>query len=518
MAAPAPRIFVNIASYRDTECQWTVKDLFDKAADPDRVFVGICWQFVPGEDDDCFQVETRPDQVRVAEFLAKESRGVCWARHHSQKLWDGEEYTLQIDSHMRFVPEWDRVALDMLAECPSEKPILSTYPIPYVPPDALSDDAVVTIIPKWFDKNRVLAFRSLSISPEDAPRDPQPAAFCAAGMLFGPSALIADVPYDPHIYFQGEEITLAVRLWTHGWDIFTPNKVIAYHDYTNRADRVRHWKDEVDWVWLNQISVARVRQLLGVETSADPDVLKDLGDFGLGEARTLTDYEDFSGIDFAKQTINGEPAPQPDEPEQLPDRERRAKVFTLIWEQNGWGSKETRSGAGAMLSQTEAVRRALPPLFEELGIEALADAGCGDLNWMAEISKDLRFYMGFDVVPGLVRELQGKFKDRANHFFVVKDVVTDMMPRCDAIFCRDCLTHLSSEEVKRALNLFKDSGAAYLIATTHVGGKNRDIKTGEWTATDLTAQPYNLPAPLRLLDEKLPNTRKSLGVWRLSEI
>ncbi len=518
MPAAEPRIFVNIASYRDTECQWTVKDLFDKAAEPDRVFVGICWQFVPGEDDDCFLEQTRPDQCRVAEFHAKDSRGVCWARRHSQKLWQGEEYTLQIDSHMRFVPEWDKVVLEMLDECASEKAILSTYPIPYEPPDKLSDDAIVTIKPKFFDKHRVLAFRSVAVAPKDSPPDPQPSAFCAAGLLFGPSAIIEDAPYDPHIYFQGEEITLAVRLWTRGWDIFSPSKVIAYHDYTNRADRVRHWKDEVDWATLNNLSVARVRHLLGVEQSADPEVFKDLDQFGLGTDRTLADYEAFSGVNFADQTIDGQPAAQPDEPEELPEAGRRSKVFSLIWEQNGWGAKESRSGAGAMLAQTAVIRESLPKLFDELDIEILGDAGCGDLNWMSEISTGLRIFLGFDVVAGLIRELQGKFADRPNHFFSVTDIVTDALPCCDAIFCRDCLTHLTPDEVQRTLAKFKESRSTYLVATTHPGGQNRDIKTGEWTPTDLGAAPYGLPPPARLISEELPNTQKSLGVWRLSEI
>ena len=129
-----PLIFVAIASYRDTECQWTVKDLFEKATYPDRIFVGICWQFVPGEDDDCFQVTTRPEQCRVLEFHARDSQGACWARHQGQTLWRGEDYVLQIDSHMRFVPGWDERLLEMLAACPSDRAVLSTYPPAYVPP------------------------------------------------------------------------------------------------------------------------------------------------------------------------------------------------------------------------------------------------------------------------------------------------------------------------------------------------------------------------------------------------
>src|SRR6266850_4847037 len=107
------RIFVQIASYRDPECQWTLKDLFEKATNPERVFVGIAWQYVIGEDDHCFQIETRPKQVRIQRLNARLSKGVCWARSMTQQLWQCEEYTLQIDSHMRFEPDWDQKLISM---------------------------------------------------------------------------------------------------------------------------------------------------------------------------------------------------------------------------------------------------------------------------------------------------------------------------------------------------------------------------------------------------------------------
>ncbi len=518
VVAPEPRIFVNIASYRDTECQWTVKDLFEKAADPDRIVVGVCWQYVPGDDDDCFQIETRPEQCRIDKIHAKESRGVCWARMRTQALWRDEEYTLQIDSHMRFVPEWDRVLLDMLAECPSEKAILSSYPIPYEPPDKLSDDAVVTIKAKHFNANRVLAFTSAARPIKDAPASPEPSAFCAAGFLFGPSQIITDVPYDPHIYFQGEEITLAVRLWTHGWDIFSPNKVVIYHDYTNRADRIRHWKDEVDWVKINQRSLARVRHFLGIEKTDDAEALMELEKYGLGEQRDLAAYEAFSGITFGDQCIDGEPAFQEEDQEEIPEGKRRPHVFNIIWEQNAWGNAESRSGPGSSLQQTEHIRQRLPEVFRFLDIEILADASCGDFNWLCEISGDLQIYMGFDIVPGLIKDLREKHVDRKNHFFTVADIVTDVLPRCDAIFSRDCLTHLMLEESQRALQRFKESGTTFLIATTHANGQNAEIKTGGWHPMDLTAAPFNLPQPIISIDEQLQGSKKALGIWRLADI
>jgi Glycosyltransferase (GlcNAc) len=39
------RIFVSIAAYRDSECSHTIRDLFDKARFPHRLFVGVLWQY-----------------------------------------------------------------------------------------------------------------------------------------------------------------------------------------------------------------------------------------------------------------------------------------------------------------------------------------------------------------------------------------------------------------------------------------------------------------------------------------
>jgi hypothetical protein len=45
-----PRIFVSIPAFRDEECQWTLRDLFVKAAHPQRVFAGVVWQVDPAAD------------------------------------------------------------------------------------------------------------------------------------------------------------------------------------------------------------------------------------------------------------------------------------------------------------------------------------------------------------------------------------------------------------------------------------------------------------------------------------
>jgi hypothetical protein len=55
----------------------------------------------------------------------------------TQRLYAGEEYTLQIDSHMRFTRHWDETLIRMLRqlvdECGIPKPILTAYPHGYEP-------------------------------------------------------------------------------------------------------------------------------------------------------------------------------------------------------------------------------------------------------------------------------------------------------------------------------------------------------------------------------------------------
>lgn len=296
-----PRIFVSIASYRDVECQATVKDIFEKAMIPDRVVLGLCLQVVPGEDDDCFLYQTRPKQCRIVRFHARDSRGVCWARHQTQTLWDGEDYYLQIDSHMRFVAGWDEKLLEMLNSCPGDKPILTTYPTGYTPPN-LADEHFFTVMhPAAFDAQGVLSFGSKLIPIDEAPPRPVPNPFLAAGLLFAPAAAIAEVPYDPNLYFLGEEITLAVRLFTHGWNSFTPVRPLIHHNYSHRSRR--HWNDNPGWKDLNARSMRRIRHLLGMEACADASIVADLDLYGLGTVRSLAAYERFAGVNFRGRTV-----------------------------------------------------------------------------------------------------------------------------------------------------------------------------------------------------------------------
>ena len=130
-------IFIQIASYRDPQLLLTIEDMLDKAKYPKNLRIGICWQHSDKDtwpDVDKYKGDSR---FRILDVPYKDSKGVCWARNAVQKLYDGEKYTLQLDSHHRFAQDWDQTLIDMLVDLLKnghEKPLITSY-IPSFDPD-----------------------------------------------------------------------------------------------------------------------------------------------------------------------------------------------------------------------------------------------------------------------------------------------------------------------------------------------------------------------------------------------
>jgi len=198
------------------------------------------------------------------------------------------------------------------------------------------------------------------------------------------------------------------------------------------------------------------------------------------------------------------------------------QVFTEEFRRNRrvWKDRDSASGPGSSLAQTEAVRRALPGLLRELGCRSLLDAPCGDFFWMKLLELDVD-YIGGDIVAELVRENQRRYGD-ARRRFVHLDLLQDELPRADLVLCRDCLVHLSFEHIRQALANIRKSGCRYLLTTTFVDrDANADILTGLWRPVNLQLPPFGFSEPVRLIDEEspLPDQRdKRLGLWKVEDI
>lgn len=185
-----------------------------------------------------------------------------------------------------------------------------------------------------------------------------------------------------------------------------------------------------------------------------------------------------------------------------------------------WGDGESISGPGSSLDATTEIRDLLPGLLNELGVRSLLDLPCGDFHWMQNVDLPGVQYIGADVVRTIIDDNRSRFPDRD---FRQLDLITENLPTVDAIFCRDCLVHLPYHGIGKALQRIVDSGADWLITTHFPGRTNHNIPMGSWRPLDLTAAPFHLPPPVRIINEGCVEgdggyADKSLGVWRIEDI
>ena len=309
-------IFVQIAAYRDPDLPATLHNLLTRAANPERLHFGICLQ-LDASDPLSWREQSFPDHahLQIKNVAAADSRGACWARSQAQGFYNGEDFLLQIDSHMRAVEQWDVLLLRTWNDCNDLRAVLSVYPNGFQQPCQLQTSTLPVMAARNFDDYGILKFQGISRykMPKEQPEQPLQNAFVAGGFLFGPGSIVKNVPYDPELYFYGEEISMSARLWTHGYNIFCPNRLLLFHLYkSSGADgdtSATHWSDHQNWFQLNRRALVRVHALLrSVKAApktlnATPADIKSLIDFGLGVERTLSDYQSWAGIDFAQQSI-----------------------------------------------------------------------------------------------------------------------------------------------------------------------------------------------------------------------
>eukprot|EP00434_Breviolum_minutum_P032014 symbB.v1.2.028313.t2/scaffold2956.1/size66508/2 len=346
------RIFVSIVAYCDPELPSTILSLLSQSERPDLLYIGLIWQgpetelLLPTTELQKFWTheshETRLPTVtslvlptgtldistthgghlRVISMPAEDARGPCWARYLAQLLWKKEELYLQLDSHMRFVPLWDRKARRDLLICQqkSQKPVLCCYGRAYqqgLPYDMAPKNLTGCLnCAAFFDAHNILNIRYRSLRHDwDEPRK---SYFWSAHFSFSSSECLKEVPYDPRLLmlFFGEEILMTVRFWTHGWDLFSPAQGLIFHLWERDYRRVYAEDMKELYQDLCRSSRRRLHGMLGSGPGAffyeqplpwplpggchasggDP--------FGLGLERTVADYERCAGVSFSDRRLD----------------------------------------------------------------------------------------------------------------------------------------------------------------------------------------------------------------------
>jgi [Skp1-protein]-hydroxyproline N-acetylglucosaminyltransferase len=217
-------ILVSIASYRDSETLPTIRSLLENAKYPNRITIGLVWQYHP-EMDPPTPVDAHP-QIRCLTLHAKDARGPCYARRLAQLLYRDENYVLQIDSHMRFRQNWDVYLIEQL---PAGKSMLTTYPIGYELPNKIPNEIRPTLLVPWkFDASGMLRQRGRLLK-DISSTGPIRTQLYAAGFNFARRESIHDCPYLTHEVFFGEEVYRAVQFHQQNYQLWAPPQTVVYH-------------------------------------------------------------------------------------------------------------------------------------------------------------------------------------------------------------------------------------------------------------------------------------------------
>lgn len=303
-------IFVQIASFRDSQLLPTIRDMIDKADEPGNLKICICWQHSDKDEWDTLDEFKDDNRFIIIDIKAEESKGVCWARNLIQQEYDGEDFTLQLDSHHRFEPHWDTELKNEILQLQLhgyEKPLLTGYITsfhPSLPKEDWAKDPWQMIFDR-FTPEGVVFFKPAPIPNWRERTMPICGRFYSAHFCFTIGQFCKEVPHDPRYYFHGEEITISVRAFTHGYDIFHPHRIVAYHEFSRDYRPDKHWDTYQDWEKHNEETYSLMRGLLGIDGETCSNKEK-YGEFGLGKVRTVADWETFAGINFANRKVQQE--------------------------------------------------------------------------------------------------------------------------------------------------------------------------------------------------------------------
>ena len=298
-------IFVQIAAYRDFEVTPTILDAIKQSTGNHTINFGVHTVYV---DEAEINVPDLPN-VKHAESKAPENIGLGIGRALAHQFYDGEDYYLQCDSHSRFVNGWDEIAINSILDYQIQgmlKPLITMYPAnywypslnaTYVDKDNIENNNLTEIgfyeNPNQFKEIKIPTQTAISLKDKN-----QLIKSVSGGSIFTVDGFL---PFNTEIAFYGEEIWLAARAFTHGFDIVVPKKQYMYHLYYNHTKPAEINKRKLLWAdfpneftELDKISKALIYKTFTEGTT---------GEFLLGTERTILEYGLYAGLDFVNGSL-----------------------------------------------------------------------------------------------------------------------------------------------------------------------------------------------------------------------
>lgn len=279
------KIFLSIACFMDPDVINTIDDCLKRAKNPKNITIGVCLQYDP--DDYFFKKYENHSQVKLIKIHYSEAKGPAYARYKLYKLFSNEDFFFQIDCHSRFYDNWDEKIIECYNECLkiNKKVIISYYPENI---DRMKDNSqlianISTV--RCIDEKMGIKTHGIWIPLKDCPKK---SWGISAAMLFFDKVAHNDIVFDDEIYFGEqfeEQVVLAARYWTRGYDIFTPSKHIISTEYITNKKRqkksLRRNKKEYNETYEKLCHIMKLKYNKKYENCEKSK---------LGNVRTIEDY------------------------------------------------------------------------------------------------------------------------------------------------------------------------------------------------------------------------------------
>lgn len=191
--------------------------------------------------------------------------------------------------------------------------------------------------------------------------------------------------------------------------------------------------------------------------------------------------------------------------------------FSEIYLSHSWEGK-SRSGPGSDLENAKFYLDVLARFIKEPknSIHSVVDIGCGDWSLAKDINWEGINYLGIDIVPELIVDLNETYACE-NINFINADLVHDELPTADLIIVKDVLQHLSNKSVE--VFLTKLNSYRFAIITNDI----RKVFTKKWTF-GLIKTPLAQPntdiedggsRPLKLIEAPFNLNARRLGHYKV---
>jgi len=318
--------FIKNLYFKDGErCATTLKSLFEKANDPSKIFVGIVEQNDP-KDTKCImkycklhKVQIKPrfphdpqnlkcphyTQIRYLAVYDKGAKGPVYARALTRRLIGDEEFCLQIDAHSDFADGWDEGLKREWKGTENEYGIISTIPPSFADVETNNIENVRRMCHVNFAENGFPKFKKPTDGMVKGLSKPLLSHSWCAGFSFAKCHFEITVPNDvfmPQV-FDIEEIARYVRLWTRGYDVYTPTTNYVFHNYGANPEGHKGR----DWPMNNperKLSLERAATLFMNSKGLGAVEHANLGLYGVGKRRTLEQIQEFMQLDFEQKTVS----------------------------------------------------------------------------------------------------------------------------------------------------------------------------------------------------------------------